>query len=489
MKYAFLVLGILFLAFGVYGVVKNVREYRKEKGANEFSKEQGYWFLGSAIAYAASGFFLQLSIHYFAAFELTAGAAAMSLIGAGLFVLFFGSLWSAFYLRFYLPDLTEKQMKAVKLCLYGSIPLAVFAFLLMGEGVGPALTYPLVCGFSINDTGWHWLTAANLGDPAINSGFSVRWYGVIIVFGALVCYWVSDHKFYQKYGKHGILETCLLFAFPGGILGARIWYVVGNWKREGFGDNIMEIFRIWDGGLTILGGAVGGILAGVTYVLIRRKWVDIRFGMDVVVPTILLGQAIGRWGNFFNNEVYGQTVALANGWSWLSSWIAGQMHFDGATRAFLPEGMINVPLFLIESLLNIAGYFIIAYLIPHIWKKTRGLGVLSGFYLLWYGIVRIIMEPLRNPQYQMGVNNMWSIWNSLVYIILGVILIAVFQILWVVQGGKTWARGSLEAAEEKAAKKESVGRRTSESAKKDVFSAPKTIIGEEPKPNDPPKEE
>ena len=165
------------------------------------------------------------------------------------------------------------------------------------------------------------------------------------------------------------------------------------------------------------------------------------------------------------------------------------MHFDGATRAFLPEGMINVPLFLIESLLNIAGYFIIAYLIPHIWKKTRGLGVLSGFYLLWYGIVRIIMEPLRNPQYQMGVNNMWSIWNSLVYIILGVILIAVFQILWVVQGGKTWARGSLEAAEEKAAKKESVGRRTSESTKKDVLSAPKTIIGEEPKPNEPPKEE
>ena len=195
MKYAFLVLGILLLAFGVYGIVKNVREYRKEKGANEFSKKQGYWFLGSAIAYAASGFFLQLSIHSFAEFELTAGAAAMSLIGAALFVLFFGSLWSAFYLRFYLPDLTEKQMKAVKLCLYGSIPLAVFSFLLMGEGVGPALTYPLVCGFSINDTGWHWLTAANLGDPAINSGFSVRWYGVIIVFGALVCYWVSDHKF------------------------------------------------------------------------------------------------------------------------------------------------------------------------------------------------------------------------------------------------------------------------------------------------------
>ena len=63
MEYAFLVLGILLLAFGVYGVVKNVREYRKEKGANEFSKKQGYWFLGSAIAYAASGFFLQLAIH------------------------------------------------------------------------------------------------------------------------------------------------------------------------------------------------------------------------------------------------------------------------------------------------------------------------------------------------------------------------------------------------------------------------------------------
>ena len=109
---------------------------------------------------------------------------------------------------------------------------------------------------------------------------------------------------------------------------------------------------IWDGGLTILGGAFGGILAGVLFMLLARKWVDIRFAMDTIVPTILLGQAIGRWGNFFNSEVYGQTVALNSGWNWLPGVISGQMGWDCA------EGMIHVPLFLIESMLNIAGYFL-----------------------------------------------------------------------------------------------------------------------------------
>ncbi len=480
MGYFYLVFGLLLLGGGLFALIRTLRMYRKDKQRNSFQKEDIIWLGAGLGAIALSGIFLQLSVHVLSEFELDAGHQAMSLVGAFLFFLFFTSLWTGFYVRFYLPELVADQMKIAKIVLYSSIPLALGSFLLMMEGTADALTYPLACGFSINETGFHWLTAANVTDHSINSGFSIRWYGIIIVFGALVCYWVSDHKFYQKYGKHGILETCLLFAFPGGILGARIWYVVGNWEREGFNVDFAKVFQIWDGGLTILGGAVGGILCGVAYMLLRRKWVDIRYAMDTIVPTILLGQAIGRWGNFFNNEVYGQVVSLNQGWNWLPTWIANQMNYDGANQVFLQAGSIHVPLFLIESLLNIFGYFLIAYIIPAIWKKGRGLGVLSGLYLSWYGVVRIIMEPMRDTNFMMGTDNNWSIWNSLVYIILGVVLIAVFQTLWMIQKGKSWARGSLEEAEQAKAKAKSPSRVKKEEAnKEEVALPPKFEIKEE----------
>ena len=336
--------------------------------------------------------------------------------------------------------------------------MSVIVFLVFGEGVAPFLKYPLVCVFNINGSGFHWLTADNLGSTEVQGGLSVRWYGVIILFGALVCLWITDHRFYQKYGKHGIMDTTFVFAFLGGILGARIWYVVGNWEREGFNADFGKIFRIWDGGLTILGGAVGGILVGMTFVLLRRKWVDIRFPFDVVVPTILLGQAIGRWGNFFNCEVYGGIVESSSWW-FLPSWVANQMNYNAATAVYagttysvgpLPSGLIHVPLFLIESLINIAGYFIIAYGVPAIWKKHRAPGVLMGFYLLWYGVVRIIMEPLRDGNFNMGTDNMWSVWNSMIYIILGVAVIIGFQVADYLLKGKPWCAEPQGDEQEKA---------------------------------------
>ena len=471
MGYLYLTIGLVFLGAGLYFIIKNLRGYRKDEKAKSMGKKTiEFWGIGAGLV-ALGCLSLQLSLHKLAGFKMEPGRVAMALVGAFFFGAFMATLWSSFYLRFYRPDTEEKQLKLFKIGLYASIPLAVISFLLLAEGVAPYLPYPLSCGFAIDGNGFHILTAENASKY---SGFSIRWYGVIIVFGALVCYLVSDHKFYQKYGKHGILETTLLVCFPGGILSARIWYVVGNWTREGFANNPAQIFRIWDGGLTILGGAVGGILFGVGFMLLRRKWVDIRFAMDTIVPTILLGQAIGRWGNFFNSEVYGQTVLASNGWSWLPSWISSQMGWD------CEAGYIHVPLFLVESMLNIAGYFLIAYVVPAIWKKQRGLGVLSGLYLVWYGIVRIIMEPMRDNKYTMGVNNTWSIWNSMIYIILGVALVATFEILWIVQKGKSWSRGSLEKAIEKGETGEKeVGRKAANKpTSAQIEEAPKMIIEE-----------
>ena len=336
------------------------------------------------------------------------------------FCVSFACLWLSFFLYYYKPDMEAKQRKIARILMFAAIPASLGFFLGAGEMVSPYLSYPLVSGFAIDGSGFHWFnyeTKSNYG------GFAVAFYGLVILLGALTCYWISDHRLYKIFHKHVIVDSVFLLAFPAGILGARIWYVVGNWHRDGFDQDFASIFRIWDGGLTILGGAALGIIVGVAFVLTRRKYLNIRLAIDLIVPTILLGQAIGRWGNFFNHEVYGAETSM---WMFLPTWLRNQMatsFVDG-----VPGSTMYVPLFLIESLINIAGYFVIAWGVPALWKKKRSLGDLCGFYLLWYGIVRIFLEPLRDSTYNMGMDNSWSICNSLVYILLGAFLILGFQL-------------------------------------------------------------
>ncbi len=360
------------------------------------------------------------------------GHYVMLLIGAFFFYASVAVLASSFYLHFYRKDWKEEQKRFFPICLIASSFLALGFFILAGEGMAPYLTYPLVSGFSINESGWVWNTPMSKG-----GGFTVTWYGVVIVGGAILAYKLSDHHMYQRYGRHGIIDTCFLIAFPCGIIAARIWYVVGNWNGDGAGGpNFSEIvasgqwyriFAIWEGGLTILGGAVGGIVGGVLYMILKRKWCDVRFAMDVIVPTILIAQAIGRWGNFFNREVYGNLSQMAN-WPLVPTWIRYNM--AETFSAGLPvNGNMYIPLFLIEGLFNVIGYFVIYHLVRRLWKeKCRPLGCLSGCYLIWYGIVRMIMEPMRNPSYNMGADGMWSFWNSMVYIILGAVVIGGFAL-------------------------------------------------------------
>jgi hypothetical protein len=97
------------------------------------------------------------------------------------------------------------------------------------EGFAPYLSYPLINGFSITGSGWIWTTSA---DIANYKPLHIAFYGIIMLFGVCVSYWVCDHKFYQEFHKHGILDTLVIIAFPAGVIGARIWYVVGNWNRE-----------------------------------------------------------------------------------------------------------------------------------------------------------------------------------------------------------------------------------------------------------------
>ncbi|MBR3675128.1 MAG: prolipoprotein diacylglyceryl transferase, partial [Bacilli bacterium] len=146
---------------------------------------------------------------------------------------------------------------------------------------------------------------------------------------------------------------------------------------------------------------------------------DWRVALDIAVPTIFIAQAVGRLGNFTNVEVYGQAVKVEGIWNILPSYVLQQMNLNNGGGA-LADGMIHVPLFLVEALLNLGGYFLIAYGVKNLLKKKLAPGDLLSSYFIWYGLVRFILEPLRDSNFNMGSDNSWSICNSLIYIITGV---------------------------------------------------------------------
>jgi phosphatidylglycerol:prolipoprotein diacylglycerol transferase len=355
-----------------------------------------------------SGLYAGSSINY-------AATLALALVGSFFFALAGALLWSAFAIHYWKKKLEAAQKRLFTCLLFGSIPFFAIFFLMAMEGLAPYLYYPLLNGFEFTTSGFQWTTAA---DMAHYEGLHIAFYGIIMLFGVCVSYWVCDHQFYKEFHKHGILDNLVIVVFPAGVIGARIWYVVGNYQREFASASFWQMFAVWDGGLTILGGAFAGIVAGFLFLKFRRQYVNIRWAMDVCVPSILLAQAIGRWGNFFNCEVYGKVASLNQGWSWLPSWIAQQMNCNSG-GGYLAAGSINIPLFLIEGLLSLLGYFVIVFALGKGLKKYLVKGDLAGFYFLWYGLVRVIMEPSRNAQFNMGTDNAWSICNSLVYIAIG----------------------------------------------------------------------
>lgn len=440
MGYLFLAFFLAALAGGLILWILELKKYGKDKKRNQIDKQMALRLLIGWICFGVAGVFMPIATAHLSAWPFTAGKLAMACFASFFFFVSFSCLWACFYLRFYRADTSSKQLRLIKIGLYVSIPVALLAALLYLEGVAEYLEYPLAAGIVINQNGINFFNGQNRFDSVHSGGLHIAWYGVIIVFGAIVAYLICDHRMYKKYGRHGILESTFLVAFPAGIIGARIWYVVGNWERDGFNTNFASVFNIFNGGLTILGGAVAGIIVGALWVIFRRKYVDIRIATDFVVPTILIAQAIGRWGNFFNIEVYGNVVNVSQGWSWVPTWIQNQMRLF-AYASDIPAGLdpslynglslvpgyMNAPLFLVESLLNLAGFAIISYLIPLIWRKHRAPGTNLSFYLIWYGTVRIIMEPLRNPSYNMGNNNQWSFINAAIYIGVGILFLIGFE--------------------------------------------------------------
>lgn len=238
---------------------------------------------------------------------------------------------------------------------------------------------------------------------------TVKWYAVIILIGIII----GSILAIREAKKYNISFDNMLDLILGilicAIIGARIYYVIFEWNY--YSNHLVEILKIWHGGLAIHGGIIGGLV----WLLIKTKGKKeylLRL-TDIIVISLILGQAIGRWGNFFNSEAHGPKTSI----DFLES-----IHLPN----FVIEGM-NIgfsyyhPTFLYESLWCLLGF--ITLLLIRKFIKVK-LGQLTGCYLIWYGIGRFLIESLRTDSLFLG-NLKIAQLISIIMIIGGLILIIV----------------------------------------------------------------
>lgn len=215
----------------------------------------------------------------------------------------------------------------------------------------------------------------------------VTWYAVLILSGAFLAYFLSLRQF-KKWGyKEEVFENFFLMMLPIAIIGARLYYVIFEWNNLYAADPI-RIFYIWEGGLAIHGGVIAGTIFGWFYFR-RYQYNGLRI-LDVVFPNMMLAQAIGRWGNFMNQEAYGGVVN-ASFYDHFPAFIRDHMYIDGAFRQ---------PTFLYESVGNLIGFVLITVVYKKHGRKKRG--DLAFAYLAWYGMIRFFVEGMRTDSLMLG---------------------------------------------------------------------------------------
>ena len=243
---------------------------------------------------------------------------------------------------------------------------------------------------------------------AIDLGFfEIYWYSITMFLGVLAGIIVAYIEIKRKKIDINKFSNMAFYAILFGFIGARIYYCLFN--LDYYLSNPLEIIMVWHGGLAIHGGIIGSIIA----ILIYCKKNELHFFemLDICAPALIIGQIIGRWGNFFNSEAHGGVVAK----SFLESLHLPKCIIDG----MYINGNYYHPTFLYESLLNLVCFIILMVLRRN---KDIKIGVITGIYLIWYGVVRIFIEELRTDALMLGSIKMAQL-LSLVLIVVGIILI------------------------------------------------------------------
>ena len=256
-----------------------------------------------------------------------------------------------------------------------------------------------------------WFPGLNIGKINLATGidlfgkFELRFYSLIIAFGMALAIFYA----FWRFKKNGIkVDTVLDYAvwiLPLGVIGARLYYVIFDMidrPENDFGMGLLKllynIVAVWEGGLAIYGGIiVGGFVIFVVSLIKKMNTMKI---LDIAVPAVMFAQVLGRWGNFFNLEAYGEATKLP--WRMCSGEFHSYLISAGYTTEEILSGAVGVhPTFLYESLWNIIGValmigtLIVSTLILKVDKEKHINGFFFAFYMMWYGFGRMFIETLR----------------------------------------------------------------------------------------------
>ncbi len=263
------------------------------------------------------------------------------------------------------------------------------------------------------ETGWTW------GDPIPSPeqaffdvlGLRIHYYAIFILVGIAIALWIANTRLVRRGGESGLVIDIALWAVPFGIIGGRAFHVLTH-LSDYFGPNIdpLEALKIWNGGLAIYGALIFGAVGA--YIGAKRARLSFLSLADVLAPGILLAQAIGRWGNYFNQELFGRPTDLP--------WALKIDRPNPAIPDGLPSDAVFHPTFFYEFLWSIAGVIILLILDKRLNLRW---GRLFGLYLIYYSIGRFWIENLRIDPSDVYLGLRTNQWSAVVGILIGLALI------------------------------------------------------------------
>lgn len=243
--------------------------------------------------------------------------------------------------------------------------------------------------------------------------FRIHFYALFILTGIVLALLLTESRLKSRGAEAGLALDISLWAIPFGILGGRLFHVVTHPNDYFYsGADLLAIFRIWEGGLAIYGALILGALGA--YIGSRRAGIRFSSFLDAVAPGVLLAQAIGRWGNYFNNELFGLPTDLP--------WGLEIDRNNPAYPAGLPDGVLFHPTFLYESIWSLAG---VALLLAADRRFSLRWGKMLGLYLIYYSVGRIWVEAIRIDPSEIILGLRLNIWSALAGIVVGLTILLV----------------------------------------------------------------
>lgn len=249
-------------------------------------------------------------------------------------------------------------------------------------------------GFSVNKE------AFAIGD------ISVRWYGILITLGIILAMLYCVHRSKEEGIIFDDLLDMAIFTIIFAVIGARLYYVLTS--LDSF-DSFYDVIAIWNGGIAIYGAIIAGAIT--IYFVCRRKKINVMKAYDMVCPAVMIGQIIGRWGNFMNGEAHGTEI--------LEGDFLYFMRMGLSYGEDTPIKHFYHPTFLYESLWNLVGFIIINAL----YKKKKFDGQVFLMYITWYGFGRMLIEGLRTDSLYVGVFRISQVVGFLCFVVGAILLI------------------------------------------------------------------